>query len=338
MGIEGGKYRNDHDTRKAESGDRSASTASNQEFSSPLPRHFLYSRPVIRTYSLQPAVSSLPMAGFKTHITTSSVLGVGYAALGYHWGLPVESCAIAGGLCGIGGMLPDIDSDTGVPFRESMCFAAAIVPMMLLSRFRQLGWNHDHIVIATAGMYLFVRFGVAHMLARHTVHRGMFHSIPAALIFTGIAFLLGNAENLQLRYFKASGVFVGVMSHLMLDELYSIEWASGRWRFKKSLGTAIKLWGQSAKANFVAYFALGLIAMTILGEPMVTEQYGEFLPVALRPEQWAGEVVAYDPFGTGPVAQQFDANGQPIYPSVEPPKVDRNIYDTARRLWRQLQE
>jgi hypothetical protein len=69
----------------------------------------------------------------------------------------------------------------------------------------------------------------------------MFHSIPALLIFTGVAFLISGSTNLHLRYFKAGGVFIGVLSHLMLDEIYSIEWAGGRWRFKKSFGTAIKL-------------------------------------------------------------------------------------------------
>lgn len=279
------------------------------------------------------------MAGFKTHITTSCLLGVGYTGLGHYWGLPVEASLIAGGLCGIGGMLPDIDSDSGVPFRESMGFAAAIMPMMLLDRFRQLGLNYEQIVLAAGGMYLFVRFGLARVLAKYTVHRGMFHSLPAALIFTGLAFLLGNAENLQLRYYKASGVFIGVMSHLLLDEIYAVEWTGGRWRFKKSFGTAMKLWGQDGWANISCYAKLVIIAMMILGEPMVLEQYGQLSPIVLHREQLTGQVAAYDPFGTGPVTpQQVDANGQPIYPPAEAPQVDRTIYDTARRLWRKLDE
>ena len=66
------------------------------------------------------------MAGFKTHITTSTVLGIGYGA-GAHllYGLPLDTCMLAGGLCSVSGMLPDLDSDSGVPIRESMAFAAA---------------------------------------------------------------------------------------------------------------------------------------------------------------------------------------------------------------------
>ncbi|MEA1949803.1 MAG: metal-dependent hydrolase, partial [Planctomycetota bacterium] len=64
------------------------------------------------------------MAGFRTHITVSSLAGVGYGA-GAHllFDMPVPTCLLAGGLCGVAGMLPDIDSDSGRPLRE--CHALA---------------------------------------------------------------------------------------------------------------------------------------------------------------------------------------------------------------------
>ena len=101
------------------------------------------------------------MAGFKTHITTSCTLGVGYAALGVYQGVSIEGSLVAGCLCGIGGMLPDIDSDSGVPIRETMGFFAAVAPMMLVDRFQHLGWNYEQMVLAGAVSYLLVRFGVA---------------------------------------------------------------------------------------------------------------------------------------------------------------------------------
>ncbi len=275
------------------------------------------------------------MAGFKTHITTSSLLGVGYAGLGYHFGVPIESSLIAGGLCGLGGMLPDIDSNSGIPFRESMGFAAAIVPMMLLDRFRELGLNYEQIVLATAGMYLFVRFGLARLLAKYTVHRGMFHSLPAAFIFAGVVFLLCGSGNLQLRYFKACGVFLGVMSHLVLDEIYAIEWTGGRWRFKKSFGTALKLWGQHGWANISTYGKLAIVVTMILGEPMVLERYGQLSPVAVSREEWTSRIAGANPFGAVGNITPIDA--QPVDES-KLPEIDRTIYDTVRRLWGKLQE
>ena len=62
------------------------------------------------------------------------------------------------------------------------------------------------------------------------------------------------------------------MSHLVLDEIYAVEWKSGRWRFKKSFGTAIKFWGDDGWANFSTYAKLVIVAMMILGEPTVLEQ------------------------------------------------------------------
>src|SRR5688500_14827490 len=119
------------------------------------------------------------MAGFKTHITTSTVLGVGYAAGGHVlYGMPLPACLLAGGLCSVSGMLPDIDSDSGVPLRESLAFAAAIVPMLMVERFRELGLAPESIALGGAILYLAIRFGLGGMLKRYTVHRGMFHSLP----------------------------------------------------------------------------------------------------------------------------------------------------------------
>ena len=286
------------------------------------------------------------MAGFKTHITTSTVLGVGYGAAGAYFGLPWESAVIAGGLCGIGGMLPDIDSDSGVPFREAMGFAAAIIPLMTLHRFAELGLNYEQMVLAAGGCYVFVRFGVARLMSRYTVHRGMFHSLPAAFIFAGLSFLFSGSNDLQLRYFKAAGTFLGVMSHLVLDEIYAVEWKGGRWRFKSSFGTALKLWGPSAWGNFSTYAKLILVVMTILGEPMVMERYGQLSPVVISPDQWQngwnGQIAGQP--NPGPLPQYFPPGvtrqGYAMHPAQENvPQVateDRTIYDTARRLWRNL--
>jgi membrane-bound metal-dependent hydrolase YbcI (DUF457 family) len=215
------------------------------------------------------------MAGFKTHVTTSTVLGVGYAGVGYWMGVPLDSALIAGGMCGISGMLPDIDSGSGRPVREIMGFAAAVTPMLLIDRFRQFDLSNESIILAGGLVYLIIRFGVAEWLRSYTVHRGMFHSVPAALIFSGLAFLIVGGDDLNLRYFKAGAVFLGVMSHLLLDELYSIEWYRGRLRLKSSFGTAVKFWGKSLWANISTYAKLIVVVAMIFGEPIVVEKFGE---------------------------------------------------------------
>ena len=71
---------------------------------------------------------------------------------------------------------------------------------------------------------------------------------------------------------EAAGLLLGVMSHLILDEIYAVEWKGGRWRFKKSFGTAMKLWGKNAWANISTYGKLIIVVLMILGEPMVMDR------------------------------------------------------------------
>jgi len=215
------------------------------------------------------------MADFKTHLTTSTVLGIGYGAAAYFgFNAPWPSCLLAGGLCSVSGMLPDIDSDSGVPLRESIGFAAAIVPMLMLDRFRSLGWSSEMTVLAGAGIYLFIRFVVSWLVKHFTVHRGMFHSLPAAgVCFLG-AFLICSGSDLNLRLFKAGGVLLGFMSHLVLDEIWSIEFTYGIPSFKKSFGTAIKFWGDSFIPNILAYGCLVALVGVALADPLLMEQFG----------------------------------------------------------------
>ncbi len=208
------------------------------------------------------------MAGFKTHISTSGLLGVGYGAVGYaQLHLPLPTCVLAGGLCAVSGMLPDLDSDSGVPLRESLAFASAVVPMLAVERLKQAGLAPESIVLAGALIYLLIRFVAGELLRRYTVHRGMFHSIPAMLIFAEFTFLICGDHDLRLRIYKSAGVALGFFSHLLLDELYSIEWRRGRLRLKKSFGTALKLWGKSPWANFTTYLKLAFLTLLILNDP-----------------------------------------------------------------------
>jgi hypothetical protein len=225
------------------------------------------------------------MAGFRMHVGTSTVLGCGYAgALNLAYGVEPDTAVVAGAMCGFAGMLPDLDSDYGVPLRETMAFAAAIIPMFLIGHFQSLQLSRDSMVLVAVGVYLFVRFGVTKIIRKYTVHRGMFHSIPAMLIFTGLAFLLTGASPIEVRCYKAGGVLGGFLSHLLLDEIYAVEWKGGRWRLKKSFGTAFKLWGDDVWSNFSTYAKLAIVVMLILGEPSVMQQ------IEARNPQIAGRI------------------------------------------------
>lgn len=212
------------------------------------------------------------MADFRTHVTFSSAIGAGYAVVASGCGFPLSTSLVAGGLCGVSGMLPDVDSDSGVPRREALGFAAAIVPMLLVDRFRQFELAHDQIVLIAAVLYFGIRFTAANLIGRWSVHRGMWHSIPAVLIFAGLAFLISGSEDVFERYLKAAAVGLGSFSHLILDEIYSVDTRGVVPRFKKSFGSAVKFWGKNPTANFSTYTKLAVVVAAILMEPAVLER------------------------------------------------------------------
>lgn len=204
------------------------------------------------------------MAGFHTHITVSSVLGVGYAWLGeetYH--LPWQTSAVAGTLCAIGGMMPDLDSDSGVPARETISFVAAIAPMLLVQRL-QHHVGVEPMLLFGAPLYLLIRFGLGRVFRRFTVHRGMFHSLPAMGIAFLITYLACDIGLTPMRTFKAGGMALGFFSHLLLDEIWSVQWNGALPHVKKSFGTAIKFFGDNLGANSMCYGLLILLGIAAL--------------------------------------------------------------------------
>ena len=214
------------------------------------------------------------MAGFQTHIATSTLVGVGYGVWGYQCGAPLETCLLAGGLCSVSGMLPDLDSDSGRPVQEMSAFAAAVVPMLMLERFVTLGWSNEMIALAGAGIYGVVRFGVAELFKRYTVHRGMWHSLPACLACGLLAFLVVAGPDLAIRLFKAGAVSLGFLTHLVLDEIWSLQLRSGKLNVKRSFGTALKIFGKSRGANAVMSGLLGLLLFLAVGDPMLMHHLG----------------------------------------------------------------
>lgn len=208
------------------------------------------------------------MAGFRTHITVSTAVGIAYGA-GGHWlyGMPPETSVLATALCSASGMLPDLDSDSGRPLREMITFTASVVPMLLIHRFEELGLSHDMIVLSGVLVYCFVRFVVSSWLKTLTVHRGMFHSLPAAAIAGLLAFLLCESETLENRYFKAGAVLLGFMSHLILDEIWSVQFQRGRMRLKSSSGTALKFWGDQTGPNLLTYGLVAVLTFLALNDP-----------------------------------------------------------------------
>lgn len=212
------------------------------------------------------------MADFKTHITASSILGVGYASVGYAiFDVPPAHALVAAALCSVAGMLPDLDSNSGIPQREMLSFVSVCIPMLMIDRFEQLHLNHEQMVFAAGVMYVLIRFGIGNLFKKFTKHRGMWHSIPAALVAGMATFMVCLTPDVQIRVYKAWAVVVGFISHLVLDEVYAVNWEGKLPKAKKSFGTAMKFFGKDRLPNLLAYTNLILLAFLILGDDYIME-------------------------------------------------------------------
>lgn len=211
------------------------------------------------------------MADFKSHITGSTIVGAIYGYWGLaNQGVSLETAILASGLCSVSGMLPDLDSDSGVPLRETSMFIAAVAPMLMIDRFRDFGLSHESMALGALLIYVFIRFVVVEIFRRQTVHRGMWHSLPAAGIAGVSAYLVMPCPAESIRVYKSLAVVLGFMTHLLMDEIWSVDFRSGR--LKKSFGTALKFFGNSFFSNIMVYGQLGLLMYLAWGDHDIADR------------------------------------------------------------------
>ena len=205
------------------------------------------------------------MASFRGHLVTAAGLGVIYGGAAY-WRLGIDPilAAIAAGITAVGGLLPDLDSDSSVPNR--ILFRLAAVGAVILT-FQYLLTTYYSIVegaVILAGAYLAVRYVLATVFRFITVHRGMFHSIPAMLIVGLSLYLLYGNYAERDRFFMAGAGMLGFLSHLVLDEICAVDFQGAR--LKKPFGSALKLYSSSWIATTSCYgtlITLGLLAWSV---------------------------------------------------------------------------
>jgi membrane-bound metal-dependent hydrolase YbcI (DUF457 family) len=203
------------------------------------------------------------MANFKGHVVTAAGLGIAYGSFAF-WHLQVELApAILGaGLTTLGGLLPDLDSDKSVPNRTLFRLLGIGVALLALQHLFETSSSLLGGAIALAGSYFFVRYFLGYVFRRLTVHRGMFHSLPAMLI-AGLGIYLLYARSPEgLRLFLAGGIMLGFFSHLLLDEICAVDLQGARLR--KPFGTAVKLYSPSWIANTFTYSVLFTLAYMAL--------------------------------------------------------------------------
>ena len=200
------------------------------------------------------------MANFKTHISVAAALS-GCLATGF---LEVGIAApkdvwLYFALGTLGGILPDIDANNSIPGRMLFSFFAMVLAFLTLFS-RANAYSIVELSILWMVTYMVVRYIIFQMFAKLTVHRGIFHSILAAIFFcfltTDMFYYLFSFHALNA-WVAGLFVFVGYLIHLILDEMYSVDLIGTK--IKKSFGTALKIVSTNMKATSLLLLATVLV-------------------------------------------------------------------------------
>ena len=206
------------------------------------------------------------MASFRWHISTGIALGVlGAALLASFAVVDAPSFLIVVlAMATLGSVLPDMDSDSGVPFHVAFgSLSIVCAALVFITVYRKYPGDYQQLV----GWALLVGIGVwgivGYIFKRFTRHRGIAHSIPAVILGGLITFFLATRF-----YFSDSDAFIlavalmcGYLSHLVLDEIYAAVNFQGRlFEPNKAFGSAMKLKSHNAFINLAVFGAIILLA------------------------------------------------------------------------------
>ena len=202
------------------------------------------------------------MADFRTHLSVAAVGGSALAVAAWQAQLLAPGEAVAAALLtAFGGILPDVDSDHSHAVR--LVFSVAAVLAVIAGAVLLRPWLEAGTLLVTCGgLYLAVRYVLAPIFKQFSVHRGIWHSLLAAVLCglaTSVASyqLLGEAATLA--WSLGVALVIGFLIHLLLDELYSVDLEGTR--IKRSFGTALKLFDYREPVNS----AIMLIMVVALG-------------------------------------------------------------------------
>jgi LexA-binding, inner membrane-associated putative hydrolase len=177
------------------------------------------------------------MANFPTHIAIGTVVSGALATVTTAADLVAPENIVAVTLAGVlGSVLPDIDLKESRPARAMFAGLAVFFSFVVLFSLERT-YSIAEMLILWLGTLLFVRYVGKEIFFRFSYHRGIWHS------FLAMAFCA------FLTAWIYSRLSVGFLTHLILDEIYSVDVMDTR--IKASFGTALKLvdtkhWGHSA--------------------------------------------------------------------------------------------
>ncbi|MFK8083282.1 MAG: metal-dependent hydrolase [Granulosicoccus sp.] len=181
------------------------------------------------------------MADFNTHVFgAAAVISLGATCATKLLSLTLQEGMVLMIVGVIGGVLPDVD------LKSSRASQALFSVLGIFSGLAWLFASMNHFTglelwLGTIAVYLLIRFPVAYAFHRLTTHRGVLHSLIAALmvgiVACALAWQFTQSSALQ-SWLVGLALTCGYVIHLGLDEIYSVDFTGGR--IRRSFGSAIK--------------------------------------------------------------------------------------------------
>lgn len=218
------------------------------------------------------------MAGFNIHVSVAAVVGgVGVTTLMSAGQSDPQTGLLCFFAAMLGGVLPDVDADESIPLNLAFTFGALLGSFFVM--FSQVAvYSIVELILIWLVTFLLIKLAVFELFTRLTIHRGIFHSLPAGLFFAcATVTLLSRLFHHSAQESWLAGLFilVGYWVHLVLDELYSLN-LFGVGGVAHSLGSAFKLYSRNWWVTGAMY---GAVVVFYLLTPSLSEMVdGVFVP------------------------------------------------------------
>lgn len=200
------------------------------------------------------------MANFRTHIS----FGIAFGVLGVF--LLMSSALVPSSwsffvfiwlMVTIGAILPDMDSDSGVPFHVTFGSLSLIVGgLVYIVAHKHAPQEYISVAAWVIGAIGFVWVILGSIFKRFTRHRGMAHSIPAAVLSGLCVFSLATRIGFDewRAFLLGVALMFGYLIHLILDEIYAaVNFHGTLFLPNKALGSALKFFSKSRRINTAVY-------------------------------------------------------------------------------------
>ncbi|MCS6807310.1 MAG: metal-dependent hydrolase [Bacteroidota bacterium] len=201
------------------------------------------------------------MGKFIHHLSGGIAIGaISGSVAYYHLHIPLTDAAACSLIACASSMLPDIDSPNSRPNDMAFGLASVLSPVFVLQGMGINRFTSSQIILIALGVYVVVRYGIRRLMQECSVHRGMFHSIPAAIIWGALVYQAFRLSPALIKNAAAASALVGFITHLIIDEVFSFVTFDGmRIAPKKSFGTALKFFSPSILATTTTYTLMVIV-------------------------------------------------------------------------------